>query len=69
MAPPRATGDRQHPGPVDLAPVAVSLAVTTHGLQTPLRTAFTISALIFGAIFPLLLLEGRHPRIQVQDLV
>ena len=46
-----------------LAPAAVPPEMATHTLQTLLKTAFTIAALIFGVIFPVFLLEGRRPRI------
>ena len=46
-----------------LAPAAVPPEMATHTLQTLLKTVFTISALIFGVIFPIFLLEGRRPRI------
>ncbi|HPB74278.1 MAG TPA: threonine/serine exporter family protein [Chromatiaceae bacterium] len=46
-----------------LAPAAVPPEMATHTLQTLLKTAFTIAALIFGVIFPIFLIEGRSPRV------
>ena len=46
-----------------LAPAAVPPEMAVHTLQTLLRTFFTVSALVFGVIFPVFLIEGRSPRV------
>ena len=37
--------------------------MAVHTLQTLLKTVFTVSALVFGVIFPVFLIEGRSPRV------
>jgi uncharacterized membrane protein YjjB (DUF3815 family) len=46
-----------------LPPSAVPHEMAVHTLQTLLKTAFTVSALVFGVIFPVFLIEGRSPRV------
>jgi uncharacterized membrane protein YjjP (DUF1212 family) len=46
-----------------LPPAAVPPELAMHTLQTLLRTAFTLCALVFGVIFPVFLIEGRSPRV------
>lgn len=46
-----------------LPPSAVPLEMAVHTLQTLLKTAFTVSALVFGVILPVFLIEGRSLRV------
>ncbi|MBK8637938.1 MAG: threonine/serine exporter family protein [Chromatiaceae bacterium] len=46
-----------------LPPSAVPPEMAVHTLQTLLKTAFTVSALVFGVILPVFLIGGRSPRV------